>query len=283
MTAAADALRPVRNPRLRHRRTPVGRWFRRNERLALGVAGLLGFLAFWEIGSRVGIVDPFFFSKPTDIAAAGVREVQLPRFWNDVRVSVFEFTTGYVLAIVLGVPLGIAFGWYRRLSYMADPWLNLFNSLPRVALLPLLVLWLGLGTESKVAVVFLGAFFSIVIPTVQGVRTVDRRLLDVARSFGASQRRVFTSVVAPSTVPFIATGLRLGLGRALIGVVVGELYAQTDGIGVLISKASSNIQPDRMFFGILIFTATGILGVEGLRRIERHFERWRPSLEEQRT
>jgi NitT/TauT family transport system permease protein len=212
--------------------------------------------------------------------AAAVKEVQLPRFWDDVRVSAFEFASGYLLAVLLGVPLGIAFGWYRRLSYMADPWLNLFNSLPRVALLPLIVLWLGLGTQSKIAVVFLGAFFSIIIPTVQGVRTVDRRFLDVARSFGASQGRLFISVVAPSTIPFIATGMRLGLGRALIGVVVGELYAQTDGLGVMITKAAANIQPDRMFFAILIFTGTGIVGVEALRRVERYFDRWRPKLEE---
>jgi ABC-type nitrate/sulfonate/bicarbonate transport system permease component len=281
VTATAGTLRPVRNPRVRRHRSPFERWFRRNERLALGALGFVGFLVFWEIGSRADVVDAFFFSKPTDIAAAAIREVQLSRFWTDVRVSAFEFAVGYVAAVAIAVPLGIAIGWYKRAGYMADPWLNLFNSLPRVALLPLLVLWLGLGVESKIAVVFLGAFFSVVIPTVQGVRTVDRRLLDVARSFGASQRRVFTSVVAPATVPFIATGLRLGLGRALIGVVVGELYAQTQGLGVMISRASNNIQPDRMFFAIFIFTVTGIVGVEGLRRVERHFDRWRPRLEEQ--
>ncbi len=280
MTAGTGTLRPIRNPNARRRRTPLGRWFHDNERFALGVVGLAGFILFWEIGSRVGFVDTFFFSRPSSILVAGVHEVQLPRFWTDVEVSAFEFLTGYGLAIVAGVPLGIVFGWYRRLSYMADPWLNLFNSLPRIALLPLLVLWLGLGVESKIAVVFLGAFFSLVIPTVQGVRTVDRRLLDVARSFGASQRRLFTSVVAPSTVPFIATGLRLGLGRALIGVVVGELYAQTQGLGVMIFKASNNIQPDRMFFAIILLTGAGILGVEVLRRVERWFDRWRPSLEE---
>lgn len=280
MTAAV-ALRPIRNPRDRRQRSALGRWYRRNQRLVLGVVGLVGFLAFWEVGSRAGFIDDFFFSRPTAIVAAAVREVQLPRFWNDVRVSAFEFSTGYLLAISIAIPLGILIGWYRRLSYMADPWLNLFNSLPRVALLPLLVLWLGLGQPSKIAVVFLGAFFSVIIPTVQGVRTVDRRFLDVARSFGASQGRLFRSVVAPSTVPFITTGLRLGLGRALIGVVVGELYAQTDGLGVMISRASNNIQPDRMFFGILIFTVTGVIGVEALRRVERHFDRWRPRLEEQ--
>jgi NitT/TauT family transport system permease protein len=163
---------------------------------------------------------------------------------------------------------------------MADPWLNLFNSLPRIALIPLLVLWVGLGIESKIAVVFLGAFFSIIIPTVQGVRTVDRRLLDVATSFGASQRLLFTSVVGPATVPFITTGMRLGIGRALIGVIVGEIYAQTTGLGVMIVRANENIQPERMFFGILIFTFSGIIGVAALRRVEKYFDRWRPVFEE---
>lgn len=253
---------------------------RRHERAVLGGLGVVAFLLGWEIGANAGVVDTFFFSKPTAIALAGISEVQLPRFWNDFKVSAWEFVSGYVAAVVLAVPLGIVFGWYRRLSYMADPWLNLINSLPRVALLPLIVLWVGIGIESKITVVFLGAFFSVIIPTVQGVRTVDRRFLDVARSFGASQRRLFTSVVIPATLPFIVTGLRLGVGRALIGVVVGELYAQTEGLGVLITRASANLQPDRMFFGILIFTFTGIVSVEGLRRLERYFQRWRPAPEE---
>jgi NitT/TauT family transport system permease protein len=280
---AASTFRPIRNPSQRRQRGPVVRWARRHERAVLGTIGVLGFILLWEFLARAGVVDTFFFSKPSAIVAAGIHEVQVPRFWNDLRVSAFEFATGYVAAVVLAIPIGLIFGWYKRVSYMADPWLNLLNSLPRVALLPLIALWIGIGIESKIAVVFLGAFFSIVIPTVQGVRTVDRRFLDVAHSFGASQRRLFTSVVLPGTVPFLVTGLRLGIGRGLIGVVVGELYAQTDGLGVIISRASSNLQPDRMFFAILIFTFAGIAGVQGLRRVESWFQRWRPAYEEQGT
>jgi len=280
MTASATALRPVRNPSQRRQRSALARFVRRHERAVYGGLGVVAFLLFWEYGANAGFVDTFFFSKPSAIVIAGINEVQIPRFWNDIKVSAWEALFGYVVAVLLAVPLGIVFGWYRRLSYMADPWLNLINSLPRVALLPLIVLWVGIGIESKIAVVFLGAFFSVIIPTVQGVRTVDRRFLDVARSFGASQGRLFRTVVMPATVPFVVTGLRLGIGRALIGVVVGELYAQTEGLGVLITRASANLQPDRMFFGILIFTFAGIVSVEGLRRVERYFERWRPAPEE---
>lgn len=278
MTATIQPARPQiglhgGHSRLRH-------WYRRHERSVLGLAGIFTFLAAWEIGSRIGLIDPFFFSRPTDIAMAAVNEVQQSLFWTDVRVSATEFVSGFALAVVTGVPLGLLFGWYPRLSYLADPWLNFFNALPRLALLPLIVLWIGLGIESKIAVVFLGAFFIVLISTVQGVRVVDRRLLDVAASFGASDRRRFTSVVLPATVPFIVAGMRLGIGRALIGVVIAEIYAQTVGLGVLIDLSADTLQPANAFLGILIFIAAGVVLLEALRRVERRFQRWRPSTEE---
>jgi ABC-type nitrate/sulfonate/bicarbonate transport system permease component len=253
-----------------------------NERVILGAIGFFGVLLLWEIGGRAGIIDDAFFSRPTLILQAGVEEVQKPRFWTDMSASLLEFAVGYVLAIVLGIPIGLAAGWFRKLQWALDPWLNFFNSLPRVALLPILVIIFGLGLGSKIAVVFLGAFFSIVIPTVQGVRTVERRFLDVATSFRAPRRMLFTSVVAPATVPFMVTGMRLGMARALIGVVTGELYAATIGLGVMIRRASEAREGDRMLFGVLIFTLAGIVGVELIRRFERRFQRWRPSNEVRR-
>jgi NitT/TauT family transport system permease protein len=247
-----------------------------SERFLLGAGGFLGFLLLWEVAARAGVINTDFFASPTMIATAGAGEVQKPAFWTDVGTSAWEFTSGFVLAIVLGIPLGLAAGWFVRLNYAIDPWLNFFNALPRVALLPILVIMFGLGLQSKIAVVFLGAFFSIIIPTVQGVRTVDRRYLDVATSFKANQRLLFTSVVGLATVPFIVTGLRLGVARALIGVVTGELYAATNGLGVMIRRASENRQGDRMLFGVLLFTIAGIIGVQLIRIVERRFQKWRP-------
>lgn len=261
--------------RARRRRRPAN-WFTRNERLFYALGGVIGFLLIWELGSRAGFINELFFSRPSAIFMAGVEEVQLPRFWEDFRTSGIEFSVGYLLAVVMAVPLGLLTGWYRRMQYVLDPWLNFINSLPRVALLPILVIWFGLGVESKIAVVWLGAFFSIIIPTVQGVKTVDRRFHEVALSFGAPRRLLFTSVVAPSTVPFIVTGLRLGVGRALIGVVVGELFAATSGLGVMLARAGDALQTDRLLFGVLIFTTAGVLGVEAVRRVERYFQKWRP-------
>ncbi len=264
-------------PRVRRRRWPPTRWYLRNERTVLGVLGLVSFFALWQVGADLGFVEKFFFSSPSDIVAAALREAQVPRFWDDVRYSLTEVTVGFIASIVLAVPLGIAIGWYRRLSFTFDPWLNFINAIPRPALIPLVVLWVGLDIQMKIIIVFLGGFFSIILPTVEGVRTVDQQFLDVAHSFRASKVRLFTSVVIPATVPFIATGVRLALGRLLIGVVVAELYAQTQGLGVLIDRAADNLESDRMMFGILIFTLLGVLTTETAGRIERRLQRWRPS------
>jgi ABC-type nitrate/sulfonate/bicarbonate transport system permease component len=265
-------------PRVRRKRSPLGRWYRRNERNVLGILGLVSFFTFWQLGSIAGFIPQLFFSSPTEIVRAAAAEVQVPRFWEDVRYSLSEVTIGFIASLVLAVPLGLAIGWYRRVSYTFDPWLNFFNAIPRPALIPLVVLWVGLGIEMKIIIVFLGGFFSILLPTVEGVRTVEPQLLDVARSFRASSRRLFTSLVIPATVPFIATGVRLALGRLLIGVVVAELYAQTQGLGVMIDKSAESLQSDRMLFGILLFTLMGVITTEAAVRVERRLQRWRPSL-----
>ncbi len=258
------------------RRRGPRNWEDRHGRLVYGTLGLVGFTLLWEFGSRAGLINEFFFSRPTAIFLAGVNVVQQAGFWTDARVSLIEFLAGYGLAIVIGVPLGLLTGWNKRLNYALDPWLNFLNSLPRFALLPVIFIAFGLGIWSKIFVAFLGAWLAIMIPTIQGVRTVDRRYLDVAASFRASKPRLFATVVAPATVPFIITGLRLGVARALIGVITGELLAATEGLGFFIKRASDTLQTDRLLFAVMIFTFSGIILVEAVRRVEARFQRWRP-------
>ncbi|MPZ70724.1 MAG: ABC transporter permease subunit [Actinobacteria bacterium] len=189
-----------------------------------------------------------------------------------------EFSVGYIAALVLGVSLGIIIGWYRRLSYLFEPLINFLYAIPRIALLPIIVLWLGLTVYAKIAVVFLGAFITILLNTHAGVQRVEPKLLAVAQTYGASQRRIFTSVVLPGSVPFILAGLRLGAGRALIGVVIAELYAANAGLGYMIVVASNNLQVDRVLFGTFLFIALGMVTTEILRRIEKRFAVWRQDL-----
>jgi NitT/TauT family transport system permease protein len=273
----------VIHARVRHRRSPLSRWYRRNERAVLSAAGIIAFVAAWQIGSDVGLIDKFFFSSPSEVFAAGALEVQKERFWEDARISAFELGVGSLVSVLLAVPLGIAIGWYRRVSLTFDPWLNFFNALPRVALIPLVVLWVGLGVEMKTVIVFFGGFFSILLPTVEGVRTVDRQFLDVARSFRAPERLIFTSLVIPGTLPFIVSGIRLAVGRVLAGVIIAEFYAQTKGLGVMIARSEASLQSDRMLFGVLIFTLLGIVLTEGVGIAERYFQRWRPSIDLEET
>jgi NitT/TauT family transport system permease protein len=238
----------------------------------------VGVFVVWEGASALGLTSKQFLSSPSLIIQAGIREVQIPRFWNDVRTSIAEFVSGYGLAVIAGVPLGLVIGWYRRVSYYFEPLLNFIYATPRVALLPLIVLWFGIGIGSKIAIVFLGAFVTILLNTYSGVRTVDHRHIAVAEAFGAGDAQTFRSVVFPSSIPFILAGLRLGIGRALIGVVVGELYASNAGIGFMLTVASNNFQIDRMLFGISLLILLGIVTVEAIRFLERRLAPWRIQL-----
>jgi NitT/TauT family transport system permease protein len=232
-------------------------------------------LVAWEIAAASGLTNVRFLSSPSRIIAAGVEEIQVPRFWTDVQISGFEFVVGYGLAVAAGVPLGIALGWYRRAALLVEPLINFLYATPRIALLPLVTLWLGLTIWSKVAVVFLGAFVTILLNTYLGTRTVDPSLLAVAQTFGARQSRIFKTVVLPGSIPFILVGLKLGVGRALIGVIVAELYGAVGGVGVMIERASHSLRGDRVLFGTLLFISVGVIMFELLRRVEDRFAPWR--------
>jgi NitT/TauT family transport system permease protein len=243
--------------------------------VVVGALSFGGFFVIWQLVADFRLISARFFGSPLGILEAGLHEIQLPRFWNDVYVSSVEFLSGYLAAIVLGVALGVVLGWYKRIGFLFEPIVNFFYATPRVALLPLIVLALGLTIWSKIAVVFLGAFITILLNTYHGVRHVDPHLLNVGHTYGASDRRIFTSIVLPGSVPFILAGLRLGVGRALIGVVVAELYAASAGLGFMITIASNNLQVNRVYFATIVLIALGFLSVEVTRRLERRFAAWR--------
>jgi len=255
------------------------KFYLNNEKFLLGSASVIIFLTIWElIGNTFQLINPMFMSAPSLIWKAAVQLFASGEIWNDLRVSGIEFGWGYLLSVIVGVPFGIATGWYKKMAYIFDPFVNAMNATPRVALLPLVIIWLGIGILSKVGIIFLGAVFPILINSRDGVKTTPYNLLTAARSFGASEWQIFKSVVLPSTLPFIITGLRLGVGRALIGVMVGELYAATSGVGFMITVAGATFQTDKVFVGVLIFAISGMISMELLSRLEARFERWRPKV-----
>ncbi|HEY6997659.1 MAG TPA: ABC transporter permease [Candidatus Binatia bacterium] len=255
----------------------VYKFYLNQERKILGTLSVGLFLLVWElVGNTFQLINPMFMSSPSLIWNAAVQLFGSGEIWNDLRVSGIEFGWGYLLSVIVGVPFGIAIGWYKKFAYICDPFVNAMNATPRVALLPLVIIWLGIGILSKVGIIFLGAVFPLIINTRDGVKTTPANLLTAARSFGASEWQLFKSVVVPSTVPFILTGLRLAIGRALIGVMVGELYAATAGIGFMITVAGATFQTDKVFVGVLIFAISGMIATDIVDRAEKRFDKWRP-------
>lgn len=263
------------------------KFFLMQEQKILGGSAVVLFLVVWEfMGGALSAynpipalrINPMFMSAPSLIASAAYGLFSSGEIYNDLYVSGIEFFWGYLLSILVAIPFGIGVGWYKRMSYIFDPFINAMNATPRVALLPLIIIWLGIGILSKVGIIFLGAVFPMLINARDGVKTTPHNLLNAAKSFGASEWQIFRSVVFPSTVPFIITGLRLGVGRALVGVLVGELYAATAGIGFMITVAGATFQTDKVFVGILIFAITGVILTVILDRMERRFDKWRPKV-----
>jgi ABC-type nitrate/sulfonate/bicarbonate transport system permease component len=167
-------------------------------------------------------------------------------------------------------------GWYPRFRYALDPFVTFLYATPRIVLLPLFIIWFGIGVESKIAVVFLGAFFAVLINTTAGVRSLDTQLIRVARSLGGNDLAIFRTIALPASVPFILTGLRLGLGHALIGVVVGEYVAAQHGVGRFMMIAGQTFQSSTLFAGLFIIASAGLVMTLVLQRLERHFDAWRP-------
>lgn len=249
----------------------------RYEPLLIGGTSVTVFLVIWHTVASMRIMPVLFLPGPVDIIEAFQQLFRQGDIWRDIWVSTQEVVYGYGLAIIVGLPLGLLMGWYRRFNYALDPFISFFQSAPRIALLPLLIIWLGIGIWSKIAVIYLGAFFPIVINTVSGVRNLDPALIKAARSFGASDAQIFRTLALPGSVPFILAGLRLGLGHALIGVVAGELLAAQAGVGLMMAKAGATFQTPKVFAGLIMIAGTGILITSVLQRIERRFQAWRPN------
>jgi NitT/TauT family transport system permease protein len=273
MTAQIQPLAKRGHPSPRVRRPLV------SERLLFGLLGFVIILPLWQAVVWAGLVKRVLISSPLDIIAVAWRDFFvtgyiLPHLW----VSTQEYLAGFVLAAVTGVALGLALGMNRRLQYLIDPWLDAIYATPTIALVPLIILVFGIGFPQKVIVVWLEAIFVITVSVIAGVHAAEKRHLDTARSFKASGRLRFTSVVLPSSVPFILTGLRLGATRALVGVVVAEFLASNAGIGFYINFSGTTLRTDRVMLGVILLGLFGIAVGEAIRRIERRFERWRPAI-----
>jgi ABC-type nitrate/sulfonate/bicarbonate transport system permease component len=194
--------------------------------------------------------------------------------WHHLWVSAQELLLGFVCAVIVGIPAGVLMGRNRLIRQAIEPYVMALYSTPQVALFPLLILLLGFTVQSKAALVFLGAVFPIVINTTAGVIGTDPRMLEMARSFTATEGAIFRKVILPGALPTISTGLRLAVGRALIMVFVAELVSSTEGVGYVITRAGATFDTPRLFAGVLVFTIVGVLLGWGTQVLERRLLPW---------
>ena len=253
----------------------VGRALRVPRSVLFGVTGLLAVAVAWEIAARFVVANPLFLSSPTDVVARGVALWADGELQTNIWVSFQEFVWGFGLSAVVGILGGICLAEWRMLRQFVDPVISLMYATPLIALGPLFILWMGIGIGSKIAIIFLTAVFPIVINTVSGLTTVDATLIDVSRSLGATSPQTYHKVKLPSALPFIVAGLRLSVARALVGVVVAELFGARAGLGFMIVNAAQSFDTPAVFLGVIILAATGVTAVELLKWLELRMAPWR--------
>lgn len=249
-----------------------------NERLAYGLLGFIAVIAVWEVTANLGLFRKSLLSTPSLIWRAATQDFGSGAIWPHISVSATEFAIGFAVSLIIGIPLGLAIGWFRRVDAFLSLLLAGLNATPNVALIPLIVLLAGIGLESKVIVVFLSAFFAVVVTTFTGMQSVARRHLEITRSFGGSRWLTFRTVALPSTIPYILSGIRIGAGRGLVGVVSAELLSANQGLGFFISFNGTFLDTSRVMLGIVLFGVFGVIIGEVIRVAERRFEVWRPDI-----
>jgi len=247
---------------------------------ALRVGIFVVLIGGWELCARTGIIDPFFFGQPSEIVKQLVDWVQhgtqAGPLLDQILVTLEEAVLGFIIGVVLGVVCGIALGRIQLLADVFSPYIKVTNSIPRIVLGSIFILWLGLGISSKVALAVVLVFFAVFFNAFQGAREVDRNLVANARILGATRRSVTRHVVLPSAMTWIIASMHVSFGFALIGAIVGEFLGAQKGLGLLISQSQGTFNADGVFAAMVIIAIVA-LAAEGLiTLLERRLLAWRP-------
>jgi len=271
LDAAPDKARAQKVAAERRRRRQI-------QNVAIRLVSLTVVLGLWEIlGNHI---DPVLFTKPSLIAVAAVKMIASGELWNYLAPSLVVLGIGLSLAAVIGIAVGLTLARFWVVDVALGVYITFLYSIPSVALVPLIVLWTGYETTAKVVILFMFAFFPMAINTYQGVKNVDPKLMEVGRAFRCSERQLWGNVVLPGALPFIVTGLRLAVGRGLIGMVLADLYTAISGVGYLIVRTASTYQVDKMFVPIVTLGLLGVTLTALLRLLERQVAPWTLASEE---
>ena len=237
---------------------------------------LLSLALLWELMGRA--MDSTLIPPLTQIGAAWWKLLSSGKLLSNLSMSLTTLATGFCLAMLVGVVIGLLMGRFRAVEHFLDLYVNALMSAPSTAFVPVLILWFGLGVESRVAVVFLFAVFVIIINTMTGVKQVDTVLVEMARSFGAGEREVFFKIMLPAALPAIMAGLRLGIGRAVKGMVTAEMLLTLTGIGAMIMQYGSSFATDSLFAVILTILLIALLTMKAVQWLDRRLTGWKAEI-----
>ena len=240
--------------------------------LVIRLVSVATFLTVWQVFG--GQIDPVLFTTPTKIAKAFWGMLQSGELWKYLAPSLLVLLYGLTIAVIAGITIGLLLARFRTADLAFDMYITFLYSTPSVALVPLIVLWAGYDTMAKTVVLFLFAFFPMVINTYQGVKNVDPNLLEVGKAFRCSEAQMWRHIIVPASLPFIVTGLRLAVGRGLIGMVIADLYMAVSGIGYLINKAATTYKVDNMFVPIVTLGILGVTLTAIMRMLEKRVAPW---------
>ena len=240
---------------------------------AVRLTSIVVTLIAWEFVGRH--INPLFMSYPTAIVRAGFAMARNGELLGAMASSLRTLLVGFICASIIGIIVGLLVGRYKYVDAATDWLVNAMYSTPLIAVIPLVILWFGLGDSAKLFIVTLLAVFPVLINTSSGVRNVPRALIDVGTAFAASERQVFLKIILPAVLPYIMTGLRLGIGRAIIGMVAAEFFTAITGLGALIVKYGNQYDTASMFVPILLLMFLGVALTSLVRRLEEMFAPWR--------
>jgi sulfonate transport system permease protein len=252
---------------------------RLSRRLVVGTLSVVTFLVVWQIVGERNIVRSDLISYPTEVLATFVHLVSTGELQQNASVTLGEFVEGFVPSVVIGVVFGVVLALVKPLRELLDPLLTAIYTAPMIAFIPILVLWFGVGTYSKVVIVFISAIFPVMINTRVGVSEVAEPWLRAVRSFGAGRLEVVTKAILPGSMPAIMAGIRLGLGRAIVGLIAGEMYVSISGIGRMVQVYSSAARSSEIIVLVVVIAVFGYTCVTLLRSAENRMGTWRSDLE----
>lgn len=242
-------------------------------RFLLPLAAGVVFLSLWEVFGRLS--NPILFAPPSRIYRAFVDLTEAGTLPSALAVTLNTLAVGYALSIVVGVALGVLVGRRETLAKILEPYLDAIYATPRVVIIPLVIVWFGIGYSGRLFIVFLGTVIPIALNTAIGVRQARPDLIEVAHSFGVSERQLVRHVIIPGAIPYIVAGLRIGAGRALLGVVIAEIFLDLTGVGGIIATGAAFLHTADMLAGVVVFAVMGIILLNGLTRLEKRFSPWK--------